>query len=45
MTTIQAAANPAQVDYLYFFFSNREGKTMFFVNDADFNAAWAQYGD
>ena len=45
VTTIQAAANPAQVDYLYFFFSNREGKTMFFVNDADFNAAWAQYGD
>lgn len=43
--TIQAAANPAQVDYLYFFFSNKEGKTMFFVNDADFNAAWAQYGD
>ena len=45
VSTIQAAANPAQVDYLYFFFSNREGKTMFFVNDADFNAAWAQYGD
>ncbi len=45
VTTIQAAASPADVDYLYFFFSNREGKTMFFVNDADFNAAWAQYGD
>lgn len=45
VSTIQAAANPAQVDYLYFFYSNREGKTMFFQNDADFNAAWAQYGD
>ena len=45
VSTLQAAANPAQVDYLYFFFSNREGETMFFVNDADFNAAWAQYGD
>ena len=45
VATIRAAANPAQVDYLYFFFSNKEGKTMFFVNDADFNAAWAQYGD
>lgn len=43
--TIQATANPAQVDYLYFFFSNREGKTMFFHNGEDFNAAWAQYGD
>ena len=45
VATIRAVANPAQVDYLYFFFSNKEGKTMFFVNDADFNAAWAQYGD
>lgn len=45
VSTIQAAASPADVDYLYFFFSNREGKTMFFNNDADFNAAWAQYGD
>lgn len=43
--TIQATANPAEVDYIYFFFSNKEGKTMFFANDADFNAAWAQYGD
>lgn len=43
--TIQATANPAEVDYLYFFYSNKEGKTMFFANDADFNAAWAQYGD
>ena len=43
--TIQAAASPAQVNYLYFFFSNKENKTMFFENDADFNAAWAQYGD
>lgn len=45
VTTIQAAASPAEVDYLYFFYSNREGRTMFFANDADFNAAWAQYGD
>lgn len=45
VATIQAAANPAQANYLYFFFSNKEGKTMFFANDADFNAAWAQYGD
>lgn len=45
VSTINAAAHPAQVDYLYFFYSNREGKTMFFKTDADFNAAWAQYGD
>lgn len=45
VSTIEAAAHPAEVDYLYFFFSNSEGKTMFFANDADFNAAWAQYGD
>lgn len=44
-STIQATANPAEVDYLYFFYSNKEGKTMYFANDADFNAAWAQYGD
>lgn len=45
VSTINAAANPAQVDYLYFFYSNREGKTMFFANEPDFSAAWAQYGD
>ena len=45
ISTINAAANPAQVDYLYFFYSNSEGKTMFFANEPDFSAAWAQYGD
>ncbi len=45
ISSINAAANPAQVDYLYFFYSNSQNKTMFFTNDADFNAAWAQYGD
>lgn len=43
--TIQATANPAEVDYLYFFFSNKEGKTMFFTTNEEFDAAWAQYGD
>jgi UPF0755 protein len=45
VSTIAATANPSQVDYLYFFFSKSKGQTMFFSNDADFNAAWAQYGD
>ncbi len=45
ISTINAAANPAQVDYLYFFYSNKEGRTMFFANEPDFSAAWAQYGD
>lgn len=43
--TIQATANPAEVEYLYFFYSNKEGKTMFFTNNEEFDAAWAQYGD
>lgn len=45
ISTIEATANPAQVDYLYFFYSNSEGKTMYFTNLEEFNAAWAQYGD
>ena len=45
ISTITATANPSQVDYLYFFYSNSKGQTMFFSNDADFNAAWAQYGN
>lgn len=45
VSTIQAAANPSDVDYLYFFFSNKEGKTMYFHDIEDFDQAWAQYGD
>ncbi len=45
MASIQAAAAPADTNYLYFFYSNSEEKVMYFETADDFNKAWAEYGD
>ncbi len=42
---LTAAASPSKKDYLYFFWSNSEKKTMFYKTQAEFDAAWAKYGD
>ena len=42
---LQAAANPNETDYYYFFWSASEGETMFFEDSASFNEAWAKYGE
>ena len=44
LSTIVAAANPEQVDYMFFFYSESQKSTMFFTNENDFQAAWAAYG-
>lgn len=45
LDALQAAAQPKETDYLYFFYSQSKGKTMFYKDQASFDAAWAKYGD
>lgn len=42
---LEAAAQPSDTDYLYFFWSSSKEKTMFFESDAKFDAAWEKYGE
>ncbi len=42
---IEAAANPDETDYLYFFYSASQGEIMYFASDTEFASAWAVYGD
>ncbi len=41
LAALQAAANPSQASYLYFFYSTKDDKVKFFDDDASFNEAWA----
>ncbi len=41
LAALQAAANPSQASYLYFFYSTKDDKVKFFDDDASFNRAWA----
>ena len=41
LAALKAAANPAQISSLYFFYSTKDDKVKFFDDDASFNAAWA----
>lgn len=43
--SLEAAANPAKTDDLYFFWSQSEEKTMFFKTQKEFSAAWKKYGE
>lgn len=43
--SLQAAANPQESDYLYFFWSESQNKTMFFETAEEFDAAWEKYGE
>ena len=45
LTAIQAAAKPNEGNYLYFFYSQKKDKTMFFSKEKAFNKAWAKYGE
>ena len=44
LASLNAAAHPSETDYLYFFYSLSEDKTMFFKDQASFDAAWSKYG-
>ena len=41
LAALQAAANPSQASYLYFFYSTKDDRVKFFDDDASFNEAWA----
>ncbi len=41
LAALEAAANPSQASYLYFFYSTKDDKVKFFDDDASFNEAWA----
>lgn len=43
--SLTAAAHPDETDYLYFFYSNSQDKTMFYKDQSSFDKAWAKYGD
>lgn len=43
--SLNAAAHPDETDYLYFFYSNSQNKTMFYKDQSSFDKAWAKYGD
>ena len=45
LVALNAAANPTESDYLYFFWSEKEGKTMFYKTLEEFNSAYAKYGE
>ena len=45
LQALQAVANPNEGNYLYFFYSQKEDKTMFFEDENSFNSAWAKYGE
>ncbi|MGN0039287.1 MAG: endolytic transglycosylase MltG [Coriobacteriales bacterium] len=44
IASLNAAAHPSEDDYLYFFYSQSEDKTMFYKDQASFDAAWSKYG-
>lgn len=43
LASLEAAANPADTDYYYFFYSSQKDKVMFYETLDEFNAAWAEY--
>ena len=45
LKAITAAANPSQGDYLFFFYSQKKDKTMFFKDQNSFTKAWKKYGE
>lgn len=45
MAALEAAAHPDEEEYLYFFWSASQSKTMFFKTQAEFSAAWKKYGE
>ena len=42
LTALNAAAHPDETSYLYFFYSSKKDKTMFYEDHASFNKAWAK---
>ena len=44
MASLIAAAHPDETGYLFFFYSSKKDETMFFKDQASFDAAWAKLG-
>lgn len=42
LASLNAAAHPEETDNLYFFYSSKKDKTMFYKDHASFNKAWAK---
>lgn len=42
LVSLNAAAHPDETSYLYFFYSSKKDKTMFYKDQASFDKAWAK---
>lgn len=42
LASLTAAAQPSETDYLYFFYSSKKDKTMFYKDHESFQKAWAK---
>ena len=42
LASLNAAAHPDETSYLYFFYSSKKDKTMFYKDQASFDKAWAK---